>query len=76
MRFYFFLFYFIFLYINTISCKKDESDTINACLGEKNILISCIAVYDPVCGCDGKVYSNACVAEAEGILQWEAGECM
>jgi hypothetical protein len=35
----------------------------------------CGAVYEPVCGCDGQVYSNACVASAAGQDVSETGGC-
>lgn len=37
---------------------------------------NCIAVYNPVCGCDGVTYGNSCEAEMfGGVISWIPGEC-
>jgi hypothetical protein len=35
----------------------------------------CMSVYEPVCGCDDKTYSNACMAHVAGVTVLKPGEC-
>lgn len=38
-------------------------------------IMACITLWDPVCGKDGKTYSNACFAKLAGVEIAQKGEC-
>lgn len=54
------------------ACNKSES-----CIDESliNDAAVCIAVYEPVCGCDEKTYNNSCKARNAGVTSYTEGIC-
>ena len=60
----------------SFKCTNDDVNVINEdCLTDPTPDTVCSMDYVPVCGCDEKTYSNACVASAAGVLIWTDGVC-
>ena len=56
-------------------CNNEQETSI--CVDPEKIKLDqlCIEIYQPVCGCDLKTYSNTCFAQINGLIGWTAGKC-
>ena len=56
-----------------VNCQAARTTCIDQARINKEAL--CTMQFDPVCGCDGKTYSNACLAENAGVTAITKGSC-
>ena len=66
------IFIFLSLYL---ACKKEKQES--DCIDPKKIELDkvCLEIYQPVCGCDNKTYSNSCFAAINGLNRYTEGGC-
>ncbi|GAA4506255.1 hypothetical protein GCM10023172_35310 [Hymenobacter ginsengisoli] len=62
------------------ACQRQPSapaTTASDCIDPSRVNPSgiCTMEYDPVCGCNGLTYANACVARNAGLRSFKPGPC-
>ncbi len=77
MRYWKIMFRLLLLLFVVWGCQRKAKVAADDCIDPSKINreAMCTMDYRPVCGCNGKTYSNACVAENAGVKRWVEGAC-
>lgn len=67
-------YFVILILVLVMTCGEPPTSDI-PCQGEKDPTKACLMVENPICGCDGKTYVNACFASKNGVSKYKEGEC-
>jgi len=67
--------FWVLLFCISLGCTDAVEIPDGDCPEEVEAPYVCDAVYDPVCGCNGKTYGSECEAIISGIDNYVKGEC-